>query len=221
VITQTRALSGSAGYVNNENVEVTVEASDTGCYSPGGLSLWMTTANDRTDCDDENKVGPLTARPYQRVLDNLNDNNPAGHFIATRLFPIPIGDGEKAICVAVRNPRGRETGRSRAWGFNIVLDKTQPTVPGAFRKSACTKSGNDRTVTLAWDASSDTNFAGYRLYRKINTNPFTEIRSTTGLTATDTTLITYDQVLYVVRAYDKAGNVSEQPIELVYNKHDC
>jgi uncharacterized repeat protein (TIGR03806 family) len=85
---------------------------------------------------------------------------------------------------------------------NPPADATAPTVPTNIRTTAVT----DTTVTVAWDASTDSGsgVAGYRLSRNN-----VQVGSTiAGTQFTDTSLNSGTVYTYSVQAVDNAGNVS-------------
>ena len=105
--------------------------------------------------------------------------------------------------------------------LSIILDATKPTSPGTLgRTVSC--SGANRTVTLSWGISTDTNFRGYRVYRStdgLTWSVFTQVAVTT---ATDNTLKkSLDSVRYYVVAYDKAGNESNATNTITLSKNQC
>jgi hypothetical protein len=204
--------STAGAYVNSTAVQLQVEGSDPSCYP---LSLWMSDVNQRTNCT---AVGSVS---FSKQQENLNDNNPAGHVLTTLTWSVPLGDGLKGICAVLRNPQGGGLGRSRVWGFNLILDQTKPTTPGDFRETACSITTNDRNVTVAWNTASDLYFSGYRIYRSIEDGPFTLLKTSAALSTTDTTVKTYSSVRYMVRAYDKAGNESLDSAIVSYARNEC
>jgi chitodextrinase len=80
-------------------------------------------------------------------------------------------------------------------------DTTAPTTPGALVQGAVT----DTTVALSWGASTDAGgMAGYRLFQDGK-----QLAATiTGTSYTVTGLTAATTYAFVVKAYDKAGNVS-------------
>ena len=130
----------------------------------------------------------------------------------------------KAICGIIRNKANDlNNRRSQVWGVTVLLDQTKPPVPTSFRQQTCTISGNDRIATFNWDAGSpvDVNHSGYRLYRSVESGPFTAVSTTPSLALTDTSPKNYASVRYLVRAYDKAGNESVDSSILSYAKNKC
>ncbi len=87
-------------------------------------------------------------------------------------------------------------------GANPGTDSTAPTVPLNVRTSGAT----DTTVTITWDASTDSGsgVAGYRLSR----NNVLIASAITGTQFTDTGLNSGTVYTYSVQAVDNAGNVS-------------
>ncbi|TDB98244.1 chitinase [Nonomuraea longispora] len=79
-------------------------------------------------------------------------------------------------------------------------DTTAPSVPGNLRTTGVT----DRSVSLAWNASTDNvGVTGYEVYRG-----GTLVSTVTGTTHTDTGLSPETRYSYTVRARDAAGNRS-------------
>ena len=102
----------------------------------------------------------------------------------------------------------------------IVLDGQHPTVPGTLAKTmSC--SGDDRTVTLAWGASTDTNFSGYRIYVSTNSGSWTVLSTTSLNSESATHKKSLDSVRYYVVGYDKAGNESDATNTVSLSKNQC
>lgn len=137
---------------------------------------------------------------------------------ATVAWSIPSGDGTKTIRARYRDAAGN---LSSVYTAEVVLDQTKPTVPGSLRQVSCSMSGEDRTVSLTWDASSDTYLSGYRLYRSIDSAAFSAVGNTSSTSISDTSKKTSDSVRYFVRAYDRAGNESLDSNVLTYARNSC
>ncbi|EIC06047.1 PKD domain containing protein, partial [Acetivibrio thermocellus YS] len=84
----------------------------------------------------------------------------------------------------------------------VVFDNQPPTAPeNVFVTSVTTTS-----VSLEWTESTDNiGVAGYRIYRN-----GVHIRNVTGNKFTDTGLTPDETYIYIIRAYDNAGNVSPE-----------
>lgn len=136
----------------------------------------------------------------------------------TVAWSVPTGDGTKTVSARYRDDNGN---LSPVYTASIVVDQTEPTVPGDFRESTCSISSNDRTVNVTWDPSTDTNLSGYRLYRSIEGGAFTAVATTTALFTSDTSSKNDDSTRYMVRAYDKAGNESDDSAIKTYTKNSC
>jgi prepilin-type N-terminal cleavage/methylation domain-containing protein len=119
-------------------------------------------------------------------------------------WALSAGDGPKTVYGRVRDGKGNSTGLTAA---TVTLDTTKPTTPGNVAYSlSC--SGQNRTITVTYDASTDTNLRGYRLYRSTDGTTWSVVRTTSGLALQDTADKQLVNVQYKVAAYDKAGNVS-------------
>lgn len=136
----------------------------------------------------------------------------------TATWTIPTGDGSKTIFARFKDGNGNT---SAAQSSALILDQSKPTKPGNLRKASCSLGGTDRNVTLTWDAASDTNLLGYRLYRSIDSAPFQSVTTNAGLQASDTTRKNLNSVRYIVRAYDRAGNESEDSNAISFSKNSC
>ena len=158
----------------------------------------------------------LTGTCSSIALSNDNNNYTTvstGPFPTTVTWSIPAGDGSKTIYAKFIAGASNTTTSS-----SIVLDQTIPTTPGSLRTSTCGIQGNSRSTTLTWNASTDTNLVGYRLYRQTNSGAFTQVTTTTGLFASDTTS-KGDNITYHVTAYDAAGNESSASNNVSYIKN--
>lgn len=152
-----------------------------------------------------------------------NDNVTYGSFVTydasnpTVSWTLTSGDGSKSVWARVRDGVDNEVTKGPE---TITLDATKPTVPANLgRTVSC--SGNDRTVTLTWNASTDANFRGHRVYRSIDSGAWTALGTTSGTSYTDTHLKTYDSVRFKVRGYDKAGNESDDSTIISLAKNQC
>lgn len=137
---------------------------------------------------------------------------------STASWTIPTGEGAKTLYAKFRDGADNTSG---AYTTTVVLDQTPPTVPDNFHVVSCTLSGNDRTVNLGWNESSDANLLGYRLYRSIDNAAFTAVLTTANLSASDTERKNYGSVRYLVRAYDKAGTESGDSDVLSFSRNQC
>lgn len=183
-----------SGYTNSVSVQVRVRATD--------------------DCPD--------------IVAELANENVDGAFVsvatlqsgvdATVAWSLPSGDGSKIVYARFRDAAGNVSSTSSG---PIVLDQLQPTVPGNLRQVSCSIQGNDRSVTLTWDASSDANLSGYRLYRSIEAEAFQPVLTTGSQSASDVSPKTADSVRYLVKAYDHAGNESDASNVRTYAKNAC
>jgi hypothetical protein len=136
----------------------------------------------------------------------------------TATWTIPPGDGSKVVHGRFRDGAGNYSSATDAL---LVLDQTEPSTPQDLREAACSLSGQNRIVQLTWDAASDTNLHGYRLYRSVDSGTFTAVATTAATSVSDTTRKNLNSVRYVVRSYDKAGNESEDSNALSYSKNNC
>jgi hypothetical protein len=132
-------------------------------------------------------------------------------------WTVPSGDGTKSIWAKFRDARNNQA----TFGpHSIVLDQTRPTVPGVLADTVSC-SGANRTVSLAWGNSSDTNFLGYRVYKSTNGGAWTAITTTSTLSTSDTDKKSLDSVSYEVVGYDKAGNESLPTNAISLSKNKC
>lgn len=164
--------------------------------------------------------------PCADIIARLSNDGTTFAYIATLTtdvsstasWTIPAGEGTKLLYARFRDGADNNSADHTT---TVVLDETAPTVPGNFRVVSCSLSGNDRTVNVAWDQSSDANLLGYRLYRSIDDAPFTALLTTSSLSASDTERKTYGSVRYLVRAYDKAGTESGDSSVLSFSRNQC
>ncbi len=212
-------LSGAGaelGYVNGTSIQLRVKAADTCQIAP-------TTIPDNPDPNDiratfSNCIGapPPTPTPSGTPVATITPTptpEPCPYtdvaqlesdVEATLTWTIPGGDIRKRIYARFLDANGKV---SATYGVDVILDQTKPTTPATLTKTSCTISGSNRTLGLAWEASTDENLVGYRYYRSIGTGAYTLVGTTTALSATVTDKKT-DGVRHLVRGYDKAGNES-------------
>jgi chitodextrinase len=93
--------------------------------------------------------------------------------------------------------------------LTVTVDVTAPTVPQSLAVVSTTSS----TVTLSWNASTDSGgagLAGYRIFRCLGPSctPTAQIATTASATYTDTGLSASTGYTYGVAAYDNVGNTS-------------
>lgn len=193
-------LSGAGaepGYSSSTSVQVRLTGSD--------------------DCDDLTGELSNDGTSFSHVTTFSKDAE--GNWLpSTVSWEVPSGDGSKTVYARIVDGAGNV---STTYTDDVVLDETPPTAPGNLSESSCGISDNDRTVTLTWDASSDANLSGYRLYRSIDSESYEVVETTAQLSASDTSKKTHDSVRYKVRAFDKAGNESGDSNVLTYTKNSC
>ena len=132
-------------------------------------------------------------------------------------WTLNTGDGTKVISGRARATTGAPWSIGTA---TIVLDSSKPSTPGAlYRSVSCV--GINRTVTLNWGASSDSNLVGYRVYRSTDGVSWAMVSSTTGLTGSDAHSKSFTSVNFKVTAYDKAGNESTAGNLVTLSKNQC
>ena len=127
------------------------------------------------------------------------------------------GDGTKSVWAKATDANGN----IRTFApQTIVLDSQHPTVPGTLAKTVSC-SGDDRTVTLAWGASTDANFSGYRIYVSTNSGAWAVLSTTSLNSESATHKKNLDSVRYYVVGYDKAGNESDATNTVSLSKNQC
>jgi prepilin-type N-terminal cleavage/methylation domain-containing protein len=132
-------------------------------------------------------------------------------------WTVPSGDGTKNIWATFAD------GLNHAATFgphSVILDQTLPSTPGTLTRTVSC-SGANRTVSLSWGVSSDTNLLGYRLYKSTNGGSWSAITTTSTLTTSDTDKKSLDSVSYRVVGYDKAGNESSPSNVISLSKNKC
>jgi uncharacterized repeat protein (TIGR01451 family) len=89
--------------------------------------------------------------------------------------------------------------------FNLVIDITPPAAP-----TGLVAIGANRSVALDWDNNSDSDLAGYNVYRGITSGVYVKVNSNLIVTSaySDTGLTNNTEYFYVVRAVDTSGNES-------------
>ncbi|MFN2613378.1 MAG: hypothetical protein ABR552_00990 [Actinomycetota bacterium] len=168
------------------------------------------------------KVGPSDpCTPIQAQLSNDNVTygtwftyGPSAQVVS---WILTTGDGTKRVWAHYQDGQGNI---ATIGPQSIVLDTLKPTVPGTLgRTVSC--AGSDRTVSLSWGSSSDTNFLGYRVYKQVNGGGWTLLATTAQLSAQNTDQKSYDSVQYEVTAYDKAGNEGNPTNVVTLSKNQC
>lgn len=191
-------LSGAGaaqGYTNSTNVQIVVSATDDTCPT---ISVGM-------------KNGTVSNN-YTQVTTLANGAT------STVTWTIPAAEGSNTILVRFTDGAGNQ---SNVFTGAIILDTTAPTAPASLRASSCTFSSSNRVVSLTWNASTDSNLVGYRVYKSINQGTFTLLSATTSQGASDTDSKSYNSVTYRVAAYDKAGNEKIGTNDLAFSKNNC
>lgn len=148
------------------------------------------------------------------AYSNIITYDSANPSVSWTLMPV---DGTKTVWMRASDANGNI---SIFDPKSIVLDSQSPTVPGTLSRTVSC-SGEDRTVTLAWGTSTDTNFSGYRIYVSTNSGSWTVLSTTSLLTETTTNKKTLDSVRYYVEGYDKAGNKSDATNTVSLSKNQC
>ena len=95
---------------------------------------------------------------------------------------------------------------STATSYSWRVDITPPAQPTGF-----TASLTSQAVNLAWNANTETDLAGYNVYRSASaTGPFTKLNSALLTTRSyqDTTAPAVTTSFYQVQAVDQLGNAS-------------
>ena len=89
--------------------------------------------------------------------------------------------------------------------FNIAFDTEPPAAP-----TGLSAIGANSSATLDWDDNSDSDLAGYNVYRRIEGGSFSKVNSALVSTSTyaDTGLTNGTEYYYVVRAVDTSNNES-------------
>ncbi len=192
-------LSGAGavqGYTNSTNVQIVVNATDT--CAP--ISVLM-----------KNGTNENTYTQVTTISSGAS---------STVTWTIPASAGSNTILVRFGDGAGN---LSNVYTGTIIFDNTQPSWPSPanLRASTCTLGGSTRTVSLTWNAASDTNLVGYRVYKSINQATFTLLTATTSQSASDSDSKSYNSVTYRVSAYDKAGNERIGANDLSFSKNNC
>lgn len=191
-------LSGSGGYTNSTAIQVRLSRAE---------SCNAVSAHLRNSPDDE----------WVLVIESL------GGTPMTVTWTITSGDGPKTIYALFTQGNGAQSETSA----ELILDTTEPTVPQNLQKVTVTPAcnGNTRTIKVAWSASTDplpgNALVGYRLYKSIDSGPFSPVQITAGLEATDVDSKGYGSLRFLVRAYDQAGNQSGESNVVSYSKNVC
>jgi hypothetical protein len=122
----------------------------------------------------------------------------ASPYTCTNIITASTSDGPHTISAKANDKAGNSTTQS----VPVTVDNTVPTAPTGLEATAVSST----RIDLTWTAATDTNLAGYDVYRggtKINPAlvTTTNYNDTTGLNPATS-------YSYYVKALDKAGNVS-------------
>ena len=115
---------------------------------------------------------------------------------------ISLREGENTITAVAIDLAGN-TGTATT---TVVLDTTPPSPP-----TGLTATPGDTVVDLSWDANSESDLAGYNVYRsEVSGGPYTQINSqlVTEVSYQDTDVEKSTTYYYVVTAVDNVGNES-------------
>jgi fibronectin type 3 domain-containing protein len=89
---------------------------------------------------------------------------------------------------------------------SAAVDKTRPLAPAGL---TATYTDATQQTRLAWPTNVEMDLAGYRVYRRVaGSGAWHQLTATTKSAYTDTPPATGDTYEYLVRAYDKAQNLS-------------
>ena len=114
-----------------------------------------------------------------------------------------LATGQHTFAVRARDAAGNA---STATSYSWRVDITPPAQPTGF-----TASLTSQAVNLAWNANTETDLAGYNVYRSASANgPFTKLNSALLTTRSyqDTTAPAVTTSFYQVQAVDQLGNAS-------------
>jgi type II secretory pathway pseudopilin PulG len=132
-------------------------------------------------------------------------------------WALSTGDGTKTVDGSVADGAGNSATLTPQ---SVILDTTLPTSPGTLSR-AVSCAGTDRTVSLSWGVSTDTNFRGYRVYRSTDGVTWSALGTTSTTSYSDTHKKSLDSVRYYVVGYDKAGNESDATNLVTLSKNQC
>lgn len=132
-------------------------------------------------------------------------------------WTLTTGEGAKSVWAQYADGAANQ---ATSGPQTITLDTIAPTVPGTLTRTASC-SGNDRTVTLNWGVSTDTNWLGYRAYKSENGADYTLLGSVATLSISDTHSKSLTSVAFRVTGYDKAGNEGNPTNVITLAKNQC
>lgn len=162
----------------------------TAIATPSTMSLQWTASSDNIGLDK------YIVKRNGVVVGSPSTNN----FIDSNLIPeTTYSYSVQAVDLAGNNSSGLATA-----SFTTTSDITPPTQPSGF----IAQSKSKRSITLAWDSSSD-NVAvvGYKIYRN-----GVLAQTTSSNSWIDSNLLINTMYNYAIEAYDAAGNISEQTL---------
>lgn len=135
----------------------------------------------------------------------------------TVAWALTTGDGLKTVSFQTKDAAGNTATFTNA---TITLDTTAPTPPPSITRTVSC-SGVNRTTTLSWGLSTDTNFVGYRVYVSTDGVTWSALATTAGTSWGDTQKKSLDSLRYYVVGYDKAGNQSGATATVSLAKNQC
>lgn len=141
--------------------------------------------------------------PYQYRDTNLGD--PIYGFGNSATVGIENANGTIGKQLLYGDPLLEEYENATAIRYSIGAppDTTPPAAP-----TGLTAAASELRVTLDWASNTETDLAGYRIYRHAGDGAWTRIATTSTSDFTDTLVSAGTTYTYRVTAYDRAGNES-------------
>jgi fibronectin type 3 domain-containing protein len=163
---------------------------------------------------DEVRVWNL-ARTRTEIVGDINNQLESSNGLVAR-WGFGEGSGTLVGDSIPTAANGTITGAGTSWvvgaPFNLVVDVTPPGAPQNFAAVA-----GDTQVSLSWNANSETDLAGYNVYRAVASGgPYTKINASlvTSTSYSDSGLTNGTTYYYIVRAVDTSANESSDSAEV-------
>ncbi|GAA2815580.1 PA14 domain-containing protein [Streptomyces showdoensis] len=167
---------------------------------------------------------PFESRDGIRIhLDGVRTYNIWGDYgtVQKRTLNLTIPKGRHTLRVDFVNWTGPANVKfSYAPRTAATVDKVRPLTPAGATVAYDKATGRAK---VAWARNQEMDLAGYRVYRRLDTQPAFPARplaATTALSFTDTPPTTGGRFLYEVRAYDRANNESPGTADLAVTTAD-
>ncbi len=145
---------------------------------------------------------------YKKGIDMV-EIEPGGYLGTYKVVP-----GDNVTNAIITGYLTDDSGNTAHW-IDAIGSVTMDTTPPA-KPQNLTSVGRNKLVLLKWDKNTDSDLAGYLVYRSSTPlSGFKEVAKTEFSHQRDSGLVNYQKYYYKVTALDNAGNESEKPDAVV------